>query len=88
MEQMHATGYPNEGYCHDLNTCKIFPLLVKAPSSPGPTLRYPSPSLFNQPLQIIRWGPFFSCGSPASSFPACNARVVFKTNENGTQETK
>lgn len=53
---------------------------------------YFSSCLFHQPLQPNSQNrmqpPLFSCSSPASSFPACNARVVFKTNENGTQEAE
>lgn len=40
------------------------------------------------PIHRIKCNPLFYCSSPASSFPAYNARVVFKTNENGTQEAK
>ena len=70
-----------------LNICKALWLLVSSlPQALHP--RHPSTRLLNQSLRRIRCGPFLSCGSPASSIPACNARVVFKTNENGTQEAK
>lgn len=54
---------------------------------------YLSSCLFHQPAPAAQFtgsnaAPLFSCSSPASSFPACKARVVFKTNENGTQEAK
>lgn len=65
--------------------CKL--LLIPRPCIPDTSQLVCSTSPFS-PIQRIQCGPFFFCSSPASSFPACNARVVFKTNENGTQEAK
>ena len=87
LHHTHSKDDPNGGYCRDLNICKALWLLVSSlPQALHP--RHPSTRLLNQSLRRIRCGPFLSCGSPASSIPACNARVVFKTNENGTQEAK
>lgn len=65
--------------------CKL--LLIPRPCVPDTSQLVCSTSPFS-PIQRMWCGPFFFCSSPASSFPACNARVVFKTNENGTQEAK
>lgn len=65
--------------------CKL--LLIARPCIPDTSQLVCSTSPFNQ-IQRIRCGPFFSCNSPASSFPSFNARMVFKTNENGSQEAK
>lgn len=91
MHQMYSKGYTNGGYCHNLNICKVFRFLVNSSSSPGPAFQILSTCLFDQPLQPNsknQMWPILFCSSPASPFPACNARVVFKTNENGTQEAK
>lgn len=65
--------------------CKL--LLLPRPCIPDTSQPACAISPFS-PIQRLRCGPTFSCIPVPSSFPACNARVVFETNENGTQEAK
>lgn len=71
---------------------KVFKFLGNSSSSPVPEFQILFNCLGHQPLQsnskTQMWPTLFSCIPVPSSFPACNARVVFKTNENGTQEAK
>lgn len=73
------TGYEVfPGFLVNLSLGSTFQVFLQLSVPPAPAAQFTESNA----------APLFSCSSPASSFPACNARVVFKTNENGTQEAE